>query len=133
MYFILVAQWIVCIDYSLQQERDQPGLNFDDHDHHEITTMDQLKQMKIFPLKNQIQLVSIEEFQQRAILFPLDKSTQYSKHLKIVLEDLPTLDERLLEYIEKKHPQRLESVKRLLKDLGNRFVITSSLLIGLII
>jgi hypothetical protein len=80
--------------------------------------MDQLKQMKIIPLKDQTRLVSIEEFNQRAILFPIDKSAPYEKHLKIVLEDLPTIDEKLLEYIEKKYPRRLESIKSLLKDLG---------------
>ena len=80
--------------------------------------MDQLKQMKIIPLKEQTRLVSIQEFHERAILFPLDKSTPYEKHLKLVLEDLPTLDERLIDYIEKKYPRRLESIKRLLKDLG---------------
>jgi len=83
-----------------------------------MTTMDQLKQMKIIPLKDQTRLVSIEEFNQRAILFPIDKSAPYEKHLKIVLEDLPTIDEKLLEYIEKKYPRRLESIKSLLKDLG---------------
>ncbi|CAF3529276.1 unnamed protein product, partial [Rotaria sp. Silwood2] len=55
--------------------------------------------------------------QERAIFFPFDKSIPYAKHLKIVLEDLPTIDERLLDYIEKKYPRRLESIKRLLKDL----------------
>lgn len=83
-----------------------------------MTTIDQLKQMKIIPLKDQIRLVSIEEFNQRTILFPLDKSSRFDKHLQIVLEDHPTIDERLIEYIEKKYPRRLESIKNLLKDLG---------------
>ena len=69
-------------------------------------------------MKDQTRLVSIDEFHQRAILFPLDKSATFEKHLKLVLEDLPTIDEKLLEYIEKKYPRRLESIKRLLKDLG---------------
>ena len=74
--------------------------------------------MKIIPIKDQTRLVSIEEFNQRTILFPLDKSIKYEKHLKIVLEDLPMIDERLLEYIEKKFPRRLDSIKHLLRDLG---------------
>jgi len=113
-----IAQWFLCIDYSLQQERERPGFNFDDNEQTETTTMDQLKQMKIIPLKDQTRLVSIEEFNQRTILFPLDKSIKYEKHLKIILEDLPTIDERLIEYIEKKFPRRLESIKHLLRDLG---------------
>jgi hypothetical protein len=119
---ILVAQWFLCIDYSLQQEREQPGFNLDENNSNEITTMDQLKQMKIIPLKDQSRLVSIEEFNQRAILFPLDKSTKFDKHLRIVLEDLPTIDERLLQYIENKYPRRLESIKSLLKDLGKLLI-----------
>ena len=83
-----------------------------------MTTMTELKKMKIFPLRNQTRLVSIEEFDQRAILFPLDKTIQYAKHLKLVLEDTPMIDERLLDFIEKKYPRRFESIKRLLKDLG---------------
>ena len=74
--------------------------------------------MKIIPLKQQTKLVSIEEMKERAILFPLDKSIAYEKYLKLVLEDLPTIDDKLLEYIEKKYPRRLESIKRLLQDLG---------------
>jgi hypothetical protein len=115
---ILVAQWFLCIDYSLQQEREKPGFNIDHDDQNEITTIDQLKQMKIIPLREQTRLVSIDEFNERTILFPLDKSSQFDKHLKLVLEDLPTIDERLLEYIENKYPRRLESIKHLLKDLG---------------
>ncbi|CAF2946901.1 unnamed protein product, partial [Rotaria sp. Silwood2] len=112
-----IAQWFLCIDYSLQQEREKPGFNIDDDNQKEQTTIEQLKQMKIIPLKDQTQLVSIDQYQERAILFPLDKSIPYPKHLKIVLEDLPTIDERLLIYIETKYPRRLESIKRLLKDL----------------
>ncbi|CAF3179029.1 unnamed protein product [Rotaria sp. Silwood2] len=97
-----IAQWFLCIDYSLQQERERPGFNIDDDNQREQTTIEQLKQMKIIPLKDQTQLVSIEQYQERAIFFPLDKSISYAKHLKIVLEDLPTIDERLLDYIEKK-------------------------------
>jgi hypothetical protein len=121
-YFLfLVAQWFLCIDYSLQQERDKPGFNIDNNEQDQMTTIDQLKQMKIIPLKQQSKLVSIEEMKERAILFPLDKSVPYKKHLKLVLEDLPTIDERLMEYIEKKYPRRLESIKHLLEDLGKFF------------
>ncbi|CAF4897796.1 unnamed protein product, partial [Rotaria sp. Silwood1] len=51
------------------------------------------------------------QFQQRTILFPLDKSTHYDKYLKIVLGDLPTIDERLLNFIENKYPRRLQSIR----------------------
>jgi hypothetical protein len=118
MFSFLVAQWFLCIDYSLQQEREKPEFNIDHDDGTGMTTMAELKQMKIIPLRQQSRLVSIEEFHERAILFPLDKSIPYAKHLKLVLEDVPTIDERLLEYIENKYPRRLESIKRLLKDLG---------------
>ncbi|CAF1431292.1 unnamed protein product, partial [Didymodactylos carnosus] len=113
-----IAQWFLCIDYSLQQEREKPGFNIDHNDGTEMTTMAELKKMKIIPLRQQTRLVSVEEFDQRAILFPFDKTTPYAKHLKIVLEDLPTIDERLLEFIENKYPRRLDSIKRLLRDLG---------------
>ena len=83
-----------------------------------MTTMTELKKMKIFPLRNQSRLVSIEEFDQRTILFPLDKTISYPKHLKLVFEDTPMIDERLLDFIEKRYPRRFESVKCLLKDLG---------------
>ncbi|CAF1279749.1 unnamed protein product [Adineta steineri] len=112
-----IAQWFLCIDYSFQQERDQPDFNYNDNDQNEITTMDQLKQMKIIPLQQQTRLVSIEEMKDKAIFFPLDKSTEFAKYLKLVAEGLPTIDERLMEYIEKKYPRRLNSIKDLLKKL----------------
>lgn len=102
----------------MQQERERPGFTIDDQDEREQTTVEQLKQMKILPLKGQTQLVSIVEFQPRTIFLPLDKSIAYSKHVRLVLEDLPTIDERLFDYIEQKYPHRLDSIKRLLKDLG---------------
>ena len=114
----LVAQWLLCIDYSLQQERERPGFNVDDDNEWQKTTIEQLKQMKILLLKDQTRLVSIELFQPQTIFFPLDKSIIYPKHVRLVLEDLPTLDERLLDFIERKYPHRLESIKHLLKDLG---------------
>ncbi|CAM4933155.1 unnamed protein product [Rotaria socialis] len=113
-----IAQWLLCIDYSLQQEREKPGFNFDHDDGSGVTTMEELKKMKIIPLQHQSRLVSIEEFSQRAILFPLNKKTPYAKYLKIVLEDTPMIDERLLDFIESKYPRRFDSIKRLLKDLG---------------
>ncbi|CAF4228728.1 unnamed protein product, partial [Rotaria magnacalcarata] len=79
--------------------------------------MEELKKMKIIPLQHQSRLVSIEEFSQRTILFPLNKKTPYAKYLKIVLEDTPMIDERLLDFIENKYPRRFDSIKRLLKDL----------------
>ncbi|CAF4554662.1 unnamed protein product [Rotaria sp. Silwood2] len=114
-----IAQWLLCIDYSLQQERERPGFNNDDdNDENEMTTMNELKQLKIIPLRHQSRLVSFDEFEERTILFPLDKSIKFEKHLKIILDDLPTIDNRLLDYIEDKYPRRIDSVKTLLTNLG---------------
>lgn len=120
---LLVAQWFLCIDYSLQQEREKPGFNLDDDDGAQVTSMTELRKMKIIPLRDQKRLVSIDEFDQRAILFPLDKKVAYAKHLRIVLEDTPIIDERLLNYIENQYPRRFESVKRLLKELGRKRMV----------
>lgn len=94
----------------------------------EKDTITKLKQMKIIPLKQQSYLVSVDEFDTQNILFPLNKTTQYSKHLRIVLDDIPTLDEQLLNFIEDKHPRRMESIKRLLQKLGENLSISFSLL-----
>ena len=118
-YYISVAQWLLCIDYSLQQERERPGFTIDDNHENEQTTMEELKKLKILPLKGQTQLVSIEQYQPRTIFFPLEKSIPFEKHVKLVFEDLPTIDDRLLEFIERKYPHRLVSIKQLLKELGN--------------
>lgn len=120
---LLVAQWFLCIDYSLQQEREKPGFNLDDDDGAQVTSMTELRKMKIIPLRDQKRLVSIDEFDQRAILFPLDKKVAYAKHLRIVFEDTPIIDERLLNYIENQYPRRFESVKRLLKELGRKRMV----------
>jgi predicted protein tyrosine phosphatase len=84
----------------------------------EKDTITKLKQLKIIPLKQQTHLVSIDEFNKHAISFPLDKSIRFSKHLKLVLDDIPTLDEQLLHFIEDKYPRRFDSIKRLLQRLG---------------
>ncbi|CAF3761406.1 unnamed protein product [Adineta steineri] len=111
-----IAQWLVCLDYSLQQKREQ--IDFDHDEQEEKETIIKLKQMKILPLKQQSYLVSVNEFDKHAISFPLDKSVRYSKHLKLVLNDIPTLDEQLLNFIEDKYPRRYDSIKHLLKNLG---------------
>ena len=80
--------------------------------------MNELKRMKIIPLRGQSRLVSIDEFEQRAIVLPLDKKIAYAKYLRTVLEDTPMIDERLLDLIEQKYPRRFEPIKRLLKELG---------------
>lgn len=82
--------------------------------------------MKIIPLKQQSYLVSVDEFDTYAISFPLDKTIKFSKHLKTVLDDIPTLDEQLLTVIEDKHPRNFDSIKRLLQKLGKNFVDISS-------
>jgi hypothetical protein len=95
-------------------------MHFDtDHDEkRERETITKLKQLKIIPLRQQPYLVSIDEFDELAIKLPLDKSTRYSKHLKLVLDDVPTLDEQLLDFIEDKYPQRVDSIRTLLRKLG---------------
>jgi hypothetical protein len=95
-------------------------MHFDnDHDDkEEKETIAKLKQMKIIPIKQRACLVSVNEFDKYAISFPLDKAIRYSKHLKLVLDDVPTLDEQLLNFIEDKHPRRVDSIKRLLQKLG---------------
>lgn len=102
----------------MQQEREKPGFNNDGDDDTEITTMAELKQLKIIPLRQQSRLVSLDEFENRAILFPPDKSIKFAKHLNIVFDDLPTIDDRLLDYIEDKYPRRLDSIKLFLTNLG---------------
>ena len=84
----------------------------------EKETIAKIKQMKIIPIKQQSRLASINEFEKYAITFPLDKSVKYSKHLKLVLEDIPTLDEHLLTFIEDKHPRQIDSIKQFLQKLG---------------
>jgi hypothetical protein len=60
----------------------------------------------------------MDEYNDQVILFPLSKTIPYNKPFKIVLDDLPRLDGRLLEYIEDKFPRRYESIECLLKKLG---------------
>ncbi|CAF2662196.1 unnamed protein product [Rotaria sp. Silwood2] len=112
------TQWFLCIDYSIQQQRENPEFNLSDDGESEMTSMNELRRMKIIPLRDQARLVSIDEFDQRTILFPLDKKTPYAKYLRVVLEDTLMIDERLLNLIEEKYPRRFESIKRLLKELG---------------
>ena len=79
-----------------------------------------LKQMKIIPLKQEQCLVSIAELDKGIILFPLDKSNRYSKSLALVLNDVPLLDDQLLNFIEDNYPRRTDSIKKLLMKLGRR-------------
>ncbi|CAF1531360.1 unnamed protein product, partial [Adineta steineri] len=116
-----IAQWLVCLDYSLQQKREQMHFDHEHDEQEEKETIIKLKQMKILPLKQQSYLVSVNEFDKHAISFPLDKSVLFSKHLKLVLNDIPTLDEQLLNFIEDKYPRRYDSIKHLLQNLGKYF------------
>jgi hypothetical protein len=95
-------------------------MHFDRHHHEkeEKETISKLKHMKIIPLKDQSRLVSVNEFDKHGISFPLNKSIPYSKHFRIVLDDIPRLDEQLLNFIEDKYPRRIESIKKLLRKLG---------------
>lgn len=69
-------------------------------------------------MTGQSRLVSIDEFNDGLILFPLSKTIQYDKAFRIIVEDLPHLDHRLVEYIEQKFPRRFQSICSLLKQLG---------------
>ncbi|CAF4681057.1 unnamed protein product [Rotaria sp. Silwood1] len=108
-----IAQWLVCLDYSLQQQREE--MNYKERENDTIT---KLKKLKIIPLKDHSRLVSVDEFDKHTISFPPNKSTPFSKHLKLVLDDIPTLDEQLLNFIEDKYPRRVDSIRRLLLNLG---------------
>lgn len=118
-FVILVAQWLLCLDYSLVQGR---------HDAHYFTrekeTINRLKQLKMIPLKHEAHLVSMDEYEKQGIMLPSAKSAQLSKHLKLVLDDLPTLDEQLLNFVEDKQARQLDSIKSLLKKLGKTFSMT---------
>ncbi|UJR37109.1 hypothetical protein I4U23_029813 [Adineta vaga] len=113
-----IAQWLVCLDYSLEQQRKQIYFDHDHNEKNEEDTITKLKQMKILPIKQHSRLMSVNEFNKYSISFPLDKSIRFSKHLKLVLDDMPTLDEQLLNIIEDKYPRQLDSIKRLLRKLG---------------
>ena len=117
---MLVAQWLVCLDYVLLNQRDsaQSGAMSEHKRQEEIIT--KLKQMKIIPLKQEQCLVSIAEFEKGTILFPLNKSIPYSKSLALVLNDVPLLDDQLLNFIEDNYPRRTDSIKKLLIRLGRR-------------
>jgi hypothetical protein len=108
----------VCLDYSLVEEQKEMHHTIDKKE-----TIKQLKKLKMIPLKHRSHLVSADEFEQLGISFPLEKSDRLSKYLKLILDDLPTLDEQLLDFIEDKHPRRIESIKRLLRELGKNFII----------
>ncbi|CAF2878871.1 unnamed protein product [Rotaria sp. Silwood2] len=113
-----IAQWLLCIDLILQQQQEGEQTRGGHNERVETTSITELKQLKIIPLNGHSRLVSIDEYYEQVILFPLSKTAQYKKPFKIVLNDLPTLDERLLQYIEDKFPRRYESIVNLLKRLG---------------
>ncbi|CAF1666475.1 unnamed protein product, partial [Adineta ricciae] len=114
-----IAQWLVCIDYVLeqqQQEHEQSRGGYSEKD--ESATINELKQLKIIPLRGQARLISMDEYNNEVILFPLPKINQYTKPFKIILDDISQLDERLLECIEAEFPRRYDSIVSLLRKLG---------------
>ena len=117
MICILVAQWLLCIDYTLQQQETEQS-HGGQKERFTTTALAELKKLKIIPLSGQSRLVSIDEYHEEIILLPSPKTARYSKPFKIVLDDLPRLDERLLEYIEQVDPRRFESIECLFKKLG---------------
>lgn len=114
---------MLCIDYILQQQQENEQVRSSYNERYETTTIAELKQLKIIPLSGHSRLVSMDEYDGKVILFPLSKQFQCNKPFKIVLDDLPRLDERLLKYIEDKFPRRYESIECLLKKLGEYFII----------
>lgn len=112
---------MLCIDSIIEQQQQENGQLRGSITHSEgleASKLRELKQLKIFPLSGHSHLVSIDEYKDQVILFPLPKTAQYKKPFKIILNDLPRLDERLLEYIEDKFPRRYDSIVCLLKNLG---------------
>jgi hypothetical protein len=88
-------------------------------------TIARLKQMKILPLRLHPHFVSIDQFEKNTVLFPFEKSTKYTKDLRLVLDDVPIIDEELLNFIEDKHSRRSDSIRKLLRDLGKKRKIAS--------
>ncbi|CAF0986825.1 unnamed protein product [Adineta steineri] len=110
-----VAQWFICLDYSLQEQHA-----FDRWQNKKDDTFDRLKLLKIIPLQFSKHLVSLHEFQHDTIFFPLNKSTKYARHLRLILDDVPILDHRLIIYIEDHYSRRFQSCRKLLEKLGIR-------------
>ena len=114
-----MAQWLICLDYSLQQQRVQNS--FDSSYKKKDDTFDRLKQLKIIPLQSCSYLISLDEYQNNTIYFPLDKSKNYARHLRLVLDDVPILDEQLMNFIAEKYPQRFQLCRKLLEKFGRDF------------
>lgn len=105
------------MDYSLQQQREQ--LVSDTLQKKKMDeTIVKLKKMKIIPLKSQSYFTSIEEYEKNTIYLPWEKSKKYAKDLRLILEDVPVIDEQFLSYIEEQHPKRFDSIRKLILRLG---------------
>ena len=122
---VLVAQWLVCLDYVLLNQRDPAHSGSMSEHKRQEEIIAKLKQMKIIPLKQEQHLVSIAELDKGTVLFPLDKSNRYAKSLALVLNDVPLLDDQLLNFIEDNYPRRNDSIKKLLIKLGRRRQVSS--------
>lgn len=105
-----IAQWLMCLNYSLEQMK-----YIDSHDDDDTV---QLKDLKMIPIENQAELVSTNEM---TIFFPdttqniLAENDRKFVHL---LNDLPTVKIELLNYLEQNHADRFEEIKDLLKKFG---------------
>jgi hypothetical protein len=106
---ILAAQWLVCVGYYFQQREKN-----------ENDMLKRLKQVKIFPVDSHKNLVSIDEFQNKTILLPFAKTDKFAKNLRIVVEEIPAIDPRLIQFVEEQHPTRSKQFIDLLKKLGNK-------------
>ncbi|CAF4224734.1 unnamed protein product, partial [Rotaria sp. Silwood2] len=104
-----IAQWLICLNYSLEQMK---YLSYSDDD-----TI-QLKELKMIPIENQTELVSTNEM---TIFFPDTtqmNSTEIDRKLIKLLNDLPTVKIELFHYIEQNYIDRLQEIKELLKKFG---------------
>ncbi|CAF3365211.1 unnamed protein product [Rotaria sp. Silwood2] len=104
-----IAQWLLCLHYSLEQMK---YLNDIDDD-----TV-QLKELKMIPIENQAELVSTNEM---IIFFPDTKqaeSTHIDQKFTKLLNDLPTIKTELFHYIKQNYPDRLQEIKELMRKFG---------------
>lgn len=102
-----IAQWLICLNYSLDQMKYLDNNNDDDTIH--------LKELKMIPIENQTELVSTNEM---TIFFPHTPSTKIDQKFLQLLNDLSTVKRELFDYIKQNYNDRLEEIIKLLKKFG---------------
>jgi hypothetical protein len=105
--FDVAAQWLVCVGYYFQQR-----------DKNENELLKRLKQVKLFPLDSHTHLISIDEFKNKTLLLPFAKTAKFAKNLRTVIEEIPALDQGLIQFVEEHHPTRAKHFIELLKKIG---------------